>query len=39
MVVWNSILLKINIILLDIVKQHIRFILNPSPLKSEGFFV
>jgi len=39
MVVWNSMLLKIIIILLDVVKQHVRFILNPPPLKSEGFFV
>jgi hypothetical protein len=28
MVIWNSMLLKIILILLDVVKQHVRFIMN-----------
>jgi|GEM_PF-2524052 len=34
MVVWNSMLLKIIIILLGVEKQHVRFI-QPSGLESE----
>ena len=32
MVVWNSMLLKIILILLDVVKRHVRFIMDLLPL-------